>query len=90
VALSPVPPARVEPSAESPVPPAESSAGLSGGGGIPGARVNLGDGESPGTLARPTAARPVAVDVPPAADSSSTGAAEDPVPPDFAWVSVIN
>ena len=56
---------------------------------MPGARVNFGAGASAGTVARPTAARPVA-GVPPLAASSSTGLAEVPVFPDFACVSVIN
>ncbi|PSK63070.1 hypothetical protein B0E53_05014 [Micromonospora sp. MH33] len=67
----------------------ESSPGLSGGGAMPGARVNFGAGASAGTVARPTAARPVA-GVPPCAASSSTGLAEVPLFPDFACVSVIN
>jgi hypothetical protein len=68
----------------------ESSGSWSGGGGMPGARVNLGDGVSGGTTARPTAARPVADAPPPEAASSSTGLAEVPAAPDFACVSVMN
>jgi hypothetical protein len=56
---------------------------------MPGARVNFGDGESAGTTARPTAARPVA-GVPLSAASSSTGGVEVDLAPDFACVSVIN
>jgi hypothetical protein len=67
----------------------DSSGSWSGGGGMPGARVNLGDGVSALTIARPTAARPVA-GAPPAAASSSTGLVEVPAAPDFACVSVIN
>jgi len=68
---------------------ADSSGSWSGGGGMPGARVNFGDGASAATAARPTTARPVAGAPPPAA-SSSTGLAEVPADPDFACVSVIN
>ncbi|GIF70370.1 hypothetical protein Ais01nite_84050 [Asanoa ishikariensis] len=65
------------------------SPGVSGGGVMPGARVNLGDGASAGTTARPTAARPVA-DEPLSAVSPSAGVVEAPAVPDFACVSVIN
>ncbi|GIF56227.1 hypothetical protein Air01nite_23220 [Asanoa iriomotensis] len=65
------------------------SPGLSGGGGMPGARVNFGDGASAGTTARPTAARPAA-EAPPAAASFASGVVEAPAAPDFACVSVIN
>ncbi|GAB3502990.1 hypothetical protein GCM10027575_06490 [Phytohabitans suffuscus] len=66
-----------------------SADGCSGGGGMPGARVNFGDGASAGTAARPTTARPVA-GAPPGAASPSTGLVEVPAAPDFACVSVIN
>jgi hypothetical protein len=65
------------------------SSGRSGGEGMPGARVNFGDDDSPGTVARPTAARPAAVDAPSAA-SGSAGVVGAPEAPDFACVSVIN
>jgi hypothetical protein len=69
---------------------APESSGLSGGGAIPGARVNFGAGASAGTVARPTAARPAAGVPPFPTASSSTGLAEVPLFPDFACVSVIN
>jgi hypothetical protein len=72
-----------------------ASPGASGGGGMPGARVNFGVAPSAGTLARPTTGRPAAV-VPLAPASAvspaslSTGEVEVPAAPDFACVSVIN
>jgi hypothetical protein len=57
---------------------------------MPGARVNFGDDDSPGTVARPTAARPAAADAPPSAASGSAGVVGAPEAPDFACVSVIN
>jgi hypothetical protein len=57
---------------------------------MPGARVNLGDEDSPGTVARPTAARPAAAGAPPSAASGSAWVPGAPAAPDFACVSVIN
>jgi hypothetical protein len=72
---------------------ADEGSGESGGGGIPGARVNFGPPPSPPTLARPTTARPEAAfsgawssgDLAP---SESAGEVE--VDPGVACVSVIN
>jgi hypothetical protein len=71
-----------------------AASALSGGGLMPGGRVNLGAGASAVTLARPTTARPVedplAALSAPSAVPDSAGVAEVPVDPDFACVSVIN
>jgi hypothetical protein len=64
--------------------------GSSGGGTMPGARVNFGGDEpSAGTTARPSAPRPFAA-APSVPGSPPTGVIEVPEPPDFACVSVIN
>jgi hypothetical protein len=61
----------------------------SGGGGIPGARVNLGPAPSPPTLARPTTARPEAAPSGDSVPSESLGEVDVPAP-GVARVSVIN
>ena len=57
--------------------------GESGGAGIPGARVNLGAGPSPLTVARPTTVRPAPSADSAASESAAAGEAD-------ACVSVIN
>jgi hypothetical protein len=70
--------------------PASEPSDRSGGAAMPGARVNFGDDDSPGTVARPTAARPAAVGAPPSPASGSDWVVGAPAAPDVACVSVIN
>jgi len=67
---------------------ADEGSGESGGGGIPGARVNFGAAPSPPTLARPTTVRPEAAFSGDSAPSESAWDVE--VAPGVACVSVMN